>query len=320
MTVVSGTYKTYENVGTREELADTIYQITPEETPFLSKIGRGKVKNTHFEWQTDALADAATDNQHLEGDDTEFVDPTPTVRMGNYVQISKKSVIVSGTVEATDRAGRKNEKGYQMAKKSAELKRDMEANLLANVGAVAGGAGVARKTGTMGAIIKSNVDKAGDGTNPVYVGNIPTDPRNDGTQRAFTEGLLKNVISLCWAAGATPKVVMVGAFNKAAASAFAGIATKTIDQSVAAPAKIIGSADVYVSDFGRLSIIPNRFQRTRDAWVLDFEYLSLQTLRNFERSPLAKTGDATKEQLLIEYGLKVGTELSQGLVADLTTS
>lgn len=319
MAVLAGTYKTFETIGRREELAETITRITPEETPFFSKIGRGSVKNTFYEWQTDALAAADVANAHLEGDDTAFVDPVPTVRMGNYVQISKKSVIVSGTNEATDRAGRKNEKGYQMAKKAAELKRDIESILLGNQGAVAGAAGTARKTGSMGAIVKTNVDKGVGGVNPVYT-NIPATARTDGTQRAVTEAMLKNVIALCWAEGATPRVVSVGAFNKSAMSAFTGIATKTIDQSTAAPAKIIGSADVYVSEFGKLSIVPNRFQRSRDAWVLDFDYLSLQTLRNFKREALAKTGDAEKEHLLVEYGLQVNTELSQGLIADLLTA
>jgi hypothetical protein len=319
MAVLSNTAITYDQVGIREELSDTIYQISPEETPFMTRIGRGTVKNTHFEWQTDALASVDASNAQLEGDDAAFDAVVPTVRMGNYQQIARKAVIVSGTVEATDRAGRKNEKAYQMAKKSAELKRDIESALLSNQAAAAGSAGSARVTAGMGAFIKTNVDKAGDGTNPVYT-TLPDDPRNDGTQRAFTEAMVKNVVSLAWAEGAEPRTVMVGAFNKAKFSAFAGNATKTIEQTAARPGKIIASADVYVSDFGNLTVMPNRFQRTRDAWILDFEYLSMPVLRNFRRLPIAKTGDAEKELLLIEYGLKVGSELSQGLVADLTTA
>lgn len=44
-------------IGCREDLADIIYKISPEETPFLSAIRRAPSSRFH-EWQTDALIDA----------------------------------------------------------------------------------------------------------------------------------------------------------------------------------------------------------------------------------------------------------------------
>jgi hypothetical protein len=172
---------------------------------------------------------------------------------------------------------------------------------------------------TIGSIDGTNVSMGATGTNPTDA-LLFTDPRNDGTQRAFTEALLKVVLSGAWTNGGSPDTIMVGPFNKAVASAFAGIATKTYFQEAARPAAIIGSADVYVGEFGTYSIVPNRFQRDRDAWVLDFEYLSIVYLRPFAVKDLAPTGDAEKKMLIVEWGLKVHTDHAHGLVADLLTS
>jgi hypothetical protein len=318
MAKIANTFNTYETVGRREELSDAIYMISPEETPFISNAGKGSVTNTFFEYQQDALSAPDGANAQLEGDDqTTFDAVVPTIRPGNYVQISRKSVIISGTQEATTKAGRKSEKAYQLAKKSAELKRDMETILLSNQGAIAGATATARKTAGLPAWVKTNTDKGAAGVDPVYT-VLPSVARTDGTQRAFTETQLKNVIQLGWVQGANVDTVMVGGTQKQAMSGFAGIATKTYNSTKAAPMTIIGAADVYVSDFGTLSIVPNRFQRARDAWTLDFEMIDVVYLRKFFNKPLAPTGDAEKSLLLVEYGLKVKQEAGLGLIADLS--
>jgi hypothetical protein len=80
---------------------------------------------------------------------------------------------------------------------------------------------------------------------------------------------------------------------------------------------IIGAADTYVSDFGTLSVVPNRFQRARDMFALDWEYVSVDYLRPFKQEPLAKTGDAEKRLLITEYGLRVKSEAGLAGVFDL---
>ncbi len=201
----------------------------------------------------------------------------------------------------------------------AALKRDMESSLLANQAAVAGNTTTARRTAGLPAWLTSNTSFGTGGADPT-VGSTPTAARTDGTQRAFTEALLKDVIAEVWTSGGTPKMLMVGAFNKQAASAFSGIATKFRDVPADQQAQIIGAADVYVSDFGTVNIVPNRFQRARDAFVVDPEYASLAILRPIQQMELAKTGDAEKRLMLVEYGLKVSNQAAHGIVADLTTS
>ena len=113
---------------------------------------------------------------------------------------------------------------------------------------------------------------------------------------------------------------MFGPINKANASQMNGIATQTYYTSAAKQSTLIGAADVYVSDFGTLSIIANRFQRERDGWLLDPAYYGINFLRSFRQEKLAKTGDAEKRMLLSEWTLKVENEAALGLIADLNTT
>jgi hypothetical protein len=318
MAQVSGTMSTYDQVGIREDLSDVIYNISPTETPFLNSVGKGSADNTYFEWQTDSLAAADNTNAHIEGDETSFSAPAATTRVGNRQQISKKSLIVSGTAERVRKAGRKSEIAYQMAKRGKELKLDMEKILIGtNQAAVTGDDTTARKTGSLLSWVRTNVDKASDGSNPAAPNPQPGGTRTDGTTRAFTETILKNVVALQWAEGGKTDVLMVGSTNKQVVSGFAGIATKTLNFKSAAPIAIVGAADVYVSDFGKFHVVPNRQQRSRDAWFLDLEYISVDYLRPFFREKLAKTGDADKSHMVVEYGLKVKQEKAIGLAADL---
>jgi hypothetical protein len=318
MTKIANTVTTFDVKGIREDLADVIYNIDPSDTLFVSSAGRGSCKTTFKEWQQDSLHAANTANIHPQGDDVaSFAAITPTVRLGNYTQISRKELIVSDTEEVVDKAGRKSEIGYQLAKLGKELRIDIEAMLLSNIGAAAGDTSTASTTASMLAFLKTNVAMGAAGANPSYT-NLPSAVRTDGTQRAFTESLLKTVISECWTSGGKPKVVMVGAGNKVVASGFTGIATQYRQNSGNGQATITAAADVYVSDFGVLSIVPSRFQRNRDAFVLDFSLISVDYLRPFKQVPLAKTGDAEKRMLLAEYMLVVRAEKGNGLVADLS--
>lgn len=321
MAVVPNTLQTYTQKGIRESLADIITNISPMDTPFFSGASKGSATNTFEEWLTDSLAAADTANAQIEGDDVAFSAASQPTRLGNYTQISRKELIVSETAEAVTKAGRKSERSYLIAKKGKELKRDIESILLANQAAAAGAAAVARKTGSLLAFVKSNTSVGVGGAEPSYT-NIPTATRTDGTQRAFTEDLVKDVCQKMWTAGADVDgmTLMVGAVNKQKASAFAGVATKTWNMNGQGKATIVGAADVYVSDFGTLRILPNRFQRARDAHFIDFEMVKLDFLRPIRRVPLAKTGDADKDMLITEYVLKIKQEAGLGLVADLTTT
>lgn len=309
----------------REDLANVIYNISPEDTPFMSSVGRENVSNTYYEWQTDALAAASTTNAVIEGDEATLDARVATNRVGNYTQISRKVIGVSGTVEAVDKAGMKSYLAYELAKASSELKRDMETTLLFNQAAAVGSASVARKTAGLPAWLRANTNKGSGGGDPTMSSTndgYPNAGRTDGTQRTFTETMLKDIIQQVWAEGGDPKVCMMGPHNKTVASGFAGIAANRVNQTAGQPRafSIVATADIYLSDFGKVAFVANRFQRERDVFVLDPEYASVAYLRNFATKDLSVTGDSSRKMILVEYGLKVKTEKAHGIIADLTTS
>ena len=332
MTAPTNTFETYGAKGIREDLSNVIYNISPVETPLFSNAGRETATNTYFEWQVDTLAPASLSNAQLEGDDASIDTVQATSRVGNYTQISRKTVSVAGTLEAVDKAGRRSELAYQLAKKSKELKRDMEAMACQNNVASAGSASAARTTAGFETWMNSlgnddgtntaNSNRGTGGADPVYSGGgAPSAAPTDGTQRLFTEAMLKDVVQQIYQNSVTaPPILMVGPHNKQVVSTFAGVATTRYQLTKPETTAIIGAADIYVSDFGELTVVPNRFQRERSALFFNPEYVSIAYLRNFQQFELAKTGDSEKRELLVEWGLKVHNPAAHGIVADLLTS
>ena len=310
----TNTFDTYDSVGEREDLSDVIYNISPTDTPFLSSAAKTAATAVLHEWQTDSLAAASTSNAVIEGDEATNDAVSATTRLSNSCQIMDKVVVITGTQEAVDKAGRASELAYQIAKRAKELKRDMEAMLTTNNAEVTGGSSTARELGSLGSWVVTNDDLASDGASGAGAGNAA---HTDGTQRVFTEAQLKSVIKNVWNAGGDPSMVMVGPFNKQKLSGFTGNSTRF---DAGADATLYTSVDVYASDFGQLQVVPNRFSRDRDAWVLDMNYWGIAFLRDFTMHELSKTGDSEKRQLLVEATLESRNEAASGLVADLTTS
>jgi Family of unknown function (DUF5309) len=315
MAIISGTATTYPGSpgmqGLREDLSDMIYMLSPSDTPFTSNVGRGTADAVYHEWQTDALAAPNLANAQFQGDDiATFTPASVTTRLGNRTQISRKEVIISGTLDAVNKAGRRTELAYQMTKRAKELKIDIEAICLSNQAKVTGAVATAPKAASVLAWIKTNVDHVG--TNPIGDG---TDARVDGTPRAFTEAQLKTVMKSVYNNSSEDlDVLMVGAGNKQVASGFAGGATKMVDVS---ERKAIATVDVYVGDFHTIRIIANRFMRPRDALLLNWSMWSIDWLRPIKQEPLAKTGDAEKRLLLGEWTLVSKNEAGSGGIFDL---
>jgi hypothetical protein len=312
-------FRTYAAVGLREDLSDIIYNIAPTDTPFMSTVGKTKATAVYHEWQTDSLAAAAA-NAAVEGADASTATLSPTTRVGNRTQISQKTVGVTGTLQAVDKAGRKSELAYQLSKASSEIKRDMEFTFLNNTVQSNGSAGsTARVLGGLQTWLSSNGDFGSGGS----AGSSGTTARTNGTNRTFTETELKTVIKEVFESGGSPKILMVTPAHKQTVSAFAGIAAQRYMAPSDAPTTIIGAADIYLSDFGSVSVVPNRFMLSGNsandvAFVLDPEYAAVAYLRPFQTIELAKNGDSDRTQLLVEYTLEVRNEAAHGIIADLS--
>jgi hypothetical protein len=335
MAVIANTFETYQAKGIREDLSDLISDISPTTTPFQSNIGSRDADNTYFEWQTDSLAtNSAT--PVIEGADlSSFTAVTPTVRLGNYCQINMVDFIISGTEQRVEKAGRASEIGYQAAKAAKELKRNVEtACLLNGVGAVVGATNTARVTAGFPCWLKTN-ETSTNVTAPSYSGSTPTGAaqvwKTFGTPTAFTEAMLKTTMQECYESGGEPSMLMVGPFNKTQVSGFSGIASSRYNVDGAEPSVIIGAADIYVSDFGNLSVVPNRFFTSvidagagslmnNWAFLIDPDEVKVANLRPYAIETLAKTGDADKRMVLREWGLQVNNEKAHGVIAGITSA
>ena len=310
MAKVTNSFTSYDATSNREDLSNVIYNIDPTATPFMSAIGTKNISNVVFDWQTENLPTPSGTGQ-LEGFELSRSASTSTTRESNVAQISSRDATVSGSQDASDPAGKKQELAHQMALMSKALKRDMEVALCQNTAKASGNSTTARQTRSFEAWVSSNVSRGTGGSN-----GSSSAAATDGTQRTLTEALLKGVLQTMFTNGAEPKMAIAGPVNKGVISGFTGrsSARQNIDAQT-----VEASVSVYSSDFGELKIIPSNRSRDRSLLLVDPEYAKVSYLRNFQTMDIAKIGDADTRLVLAEYGLEMSNEAAHGIVADLST-
>ena len=310
MAKVTNAFDTYSATANREDLADVIYNIAPTDTPVMTAAGRKSVSNVTFDWQTSSLG-AASATGVIEGDSLSPSASVATTRESNVCQINRRDATVTGTQEASNPAGTgSSQLAYFMSLRSKELKRDMETALCGKQNKAAGNATTARATRGIESWISTNASR---GTNGANASGAVT----DGTQRVFTEAMLDSVLQDCFDAGAEPNLLVVGGFNKQKVSDFTGRSNtrQMIDENA-----VSSAVDIISHDFGQLTVVPSRFSRGRSALVLDASQISVAFFRDFTTQELGRTGDATTQAILAEWGVCMHEEAAHGIVADLTTS
>ena len=312
MAKVTNSFTSYDATSNREDLSNVIYNIDPTATPFMSAIGSKNITNVVFDWQTENLPTPSGTGQ-LEGFELSRSASTATTRESNVAQISSRDATVSGSQDASDPAGKKQELAHQMALMSKALKRDMEVALCQNTAKNAGNATTARQTRSFEAWITTNKSR-GTGGADGSASAAATDAAT-GNRRALTEALLKGVLQSMVTNGAEPKMAIAGPVNKGVISGFTGRANTR--QNVSADT-VSASISVYASDFGELQIVPSNRSRDRSLLLVDPEYAKVAYLRNFQTMDIAKIGDADTKMILAEYGLEMSNEAAHGIVADLT--
>jgi len=311
MAKVTNAFDTYTATADREDLSNIIYNISPMQTPFMSSIGTRNVKNVVFDWQTESLPTPSGTGQ-LEGFELSRAASTATARVSNVCQISYRDATVTGSQDAADAAGKRSEMAHQLAIMAKALKRDMEEALCQKGAKTTGDATTARQTGGFESWITTN-DSRGTSGASTGGGAAPT----DGTQRALTETLLKDVLELMFASGAEPNLAICGPHNKQVISGFTGRsqARQMVDANT-----VEASVSIYSSDFGELKIVPSNRSRERSLLLVDPEFAKVSYLRSFDTIDIATIGDAETKMIVVEYGLEVGNEAAHGVVADLSVS
>ena len=314
----SNTFDSYDAVGIREDLSDIITNISPEETPFYTKCRKTTASNTLVEWQTDALRASAA-NAHIEGDDTAADAATATSRLNNRTQIFKNAVTVPDTDEGLDKAGRAAEIAYQTLKIAKEQKLDIEKALFANNAKVAGNSTTARELAGAPSWLITNVDfqSGASGANPTGDG---TDARtDDGTPTAFSQTKFDAVMQSIWENGGNPDTVYLSATQMTVALGFTGNNNQRSSVQ-AGDERVVKSLAVYVTPYGTVEFMPSRENRSRDVFIMQDDMWEVAVLRPTKNIELAKTGDATKRQVVTELTLCAKNEAANGIIADNTTS
>jgi len=318
MAIATGAHSSYDELGkgNREDLKDIISDVSPTETPLLTMMGTSKAKATKHEWPKDILAAAAA-NAALEGGDVSGADPAARTRIDNYCQILTKNSVVTGTQEVVDKAEVKAEMAYQMARRMKEMKRDLEYALVGVSNAkVAGNETTAREMGSLDAYLLTNNQLASGSSAPTGDGSDVSDYA--GVDRALTETIVTaGLQSLFVNSGGSENVnMLVTAASKGVVSSFTSSATRYVTTD---DKQLTASIDVYDGDFHTVRIIPDRFLKTGNAFIIDPEYLKLANLRNIHSFNLAKLGDSIRKQIVWETTLEVCNEAAHVLIGDLNT-
>jgi hypothetical protein len=313
--------------GLRESLADFIEDISPEETPIYSMARKSSINATLEEWQTDVLGTPSPTNGIIEGADAAYATPTATVRLGNYVQTARKDFKIAGMLDVVKKAGRSTETKYQSYKQGRELKMDVEAALSQNNAAVAPATATAGRSASLETFAWAVNNSAGatgahgtGGATTVVTSGAPTTAITDGTQRALTEAQVKATLSDGYGKGARYKMAVMGPTQKQAFSALAGLASTRNNYSPmkGKPGVILGAADVYVSDFGDIALVPSQAMRSRTILFIDPEMVEVKLGRRFKEEELAKTGDSVGMQIITDFTLCVRNPRGVAKVADLS--
>lgn len=295
-------YTSYDVVGKKEDISDVITNISPTKTPFQTTVGDEKIHNTLFQWQEDSLAAPNLSNAQLDGFDATETAPVPTVMRSNYTQILSKTVKVAETTDTITRYGRAKETAYQIAKFSAEMKRDLEAIMLSGQSAVAGSDGAARNMASYQAQI---------GNSFVHTG---------GASTAMTETQLLGALQTLYVNGVDPDTLMIPPAESTAIAAYASASGRTrfIPNADGESKKIVNVVDLYVSPFGEVKVILNRFQLNTDYLIYETDMWKQQVLRSWSRETLAKIGDSTRMMIVGEFSLKHKNYLASTFVRKVT--
>lgn len=333
MPVTANTVETYDVSTIREDLQEAYSMISPEECPFQQMLGKREITQKQFDWPVLELQPPNSANRVMEGESAPGNDaPTLPERIWNNCQISDKVAEISHTAQASDGAANNAQRlDTQVAIKMKEMKRDKEVMLLSNVPAIVGSSGVARQTAGLPAFLKTNALIGAGAVAPTLSGTTEGYPDTGWTDATattpFDEDTFNDVIEACWNAGAEPNVIMLNGGNKRVLSkTFTGSASRYKD---AIDKRVVASIDFYESDFGDLTVVPNRFQPTLNAasaddnyavYILDPEYLRIAYLDNVQRKPLAETGHSVRALVWCEYGLQVDNEAAHGIIPDTTNA
>ena len=306
----------------REDLLDMIMSIKPWDHPFFTLASKIRANATYVEWVRDEYADAVASGVN-EGSDFDQQAPTNPVRTGNWTQIYRADFMVTDTAATVNLAGIPNPYQYRAFQASKALAKAVEV-----------------RTFDIGPDTT---------TNPTYTGAAKgDDPRRmkglwdmvdwttmfvDAGTAAITVDHVDAAMEKSFEQGIEPTILMCSQGVKADLSkAFtqAGLASATpqawnVRGIGAAEKRVVRGVNVYDSEFGPLSVVPNRtIKQTANAqfgwaWLIDKEQVAFAIARDITHKPMGVTGDNQKGIIRGELTLVLRHNLGISGVRRVTT-
>lgn len=314
MAQLANSFATFNSSRVREQLMDRIWNVSVSETPTLALIGKQNVEGPFVEWLTDSFR-AGASNKVEQGNTSTPTARTNVSRYSNRTQISEDVMSITGTQEAVEKAGGKSEVALQETKAMVEVKKDIEFGVLQNTTAIAAASGTAPQSRGFLGFIATNTSMGASGANPAPLSNTaPT----DGTTRAFTETLLKDVLKLMFDNGSPDMDSIYALIPSAQRTTFDGFLAGQTRFDKAEDKSLTATLEVYIGPFGRVKAVNARHMRSREVFLLNREYAKLGVLRRMSAKPLGVRGDAEERLINCEWTLIVNNEKAHGAIRDLT--
>jgi hypothetical protein len=315
----SNTYIETAAVGVREDLADIIYRIDPDETPLVSACARVGSKQVLTEWIVQALNPAA-DNSQPEGFTAVMQAVVKPVRLNNVCQILARTVGVSNTLRVVDVVGGEDEYNRNMILRGMEVKRDLE---LAFTSPLIRTITDPRHMSGLPCYTANGVRGAGAGIMPVGDGS---NAGTAGTAWDLTLTAVNTAVQQCWQAGGNPKLaIMSGNIKNYFATLSQGgtgnaiVAQNIVMASPTGEMTIQGAVDVYRTNFGTLQLAPDRFCPAHQMLIVDTDYVEAAPLpeRDMVQQDYAQTGDNSQGGVIFEGCIRPTAPLAHASIFDL---
>lgn len=300
-------YTSYDLVGRAEDVSDIITNISPTKTPFQSSLKSEKVSQRVFQWQEDSLRSVGQ-NAKVEGFTAADATLSATTLRSNVTQILEKTIKVSATSDVINKYGRAKETAYQLSKAGEEVNRDLEyAFIGVDQAAVTGDNSTPRQMASAINQIDAAVTVTTD-----------SDTGTAGNQAGpLTEANILTLHQTLYENGGDPSILMVKPSDSKIIAGFTGAAGR-YREFTDGTQTLTNAVNLYVSPFGELKVVINRWIATDHALMYDPDMWRKAVLRPWSRTMLAKDGDNEKHMIVGEYSLKHMNYKASGKIKNLT--
>ena len=295
--------KTFELDGNKLSFANWISNLSPTETPFTSMVGKERIDQVQYSWQTDSLA-PATAEAYNEGSHATFEPRATTSVLTNFTSTIRKATSVSDTNECTHAYGRRDEMAYRMGKIGKELLRDIEYMNLATHSGRPGTASDSSRHAGFKALCAPLFTPDPDTLAITHQGIAIVDPKKPW----FALKDIFRVTENLFLAGSKANKIMVHPKHMVIFSDVIGYNEETpliYRLFEEADARFNMNVSKIRDTVGReYTIIPNRFMPDNQVYFFREEDWTQTVLREPSVKKLAKKGSSSQAMIEAEIGLK----------------